>query len=1145
MKPYRIYDVRKEKLFLPFVFLPKWEREYEEFLSEYDPETGFLMTKTKTRNRQKNEEQEVYFLYLGAKHYRLDFFQQRYRDVAFAIRSCDGISQKNTITIAAEAIRIIGIPKDFFFMSSDWQSFWENHKGSDLFPTYVPNFSTETIKTTSEDPAELIASAQKMSHFLENSPFFGGSSMATAPSVFFRSRALVDVFLEEKKSRKEIEVEPDPLWQFLLETSEKKKEFESNFLIEWQYLSFDRKGKVDDAHLCEFTIAAPDQTIRQNEARFEAFRKEIGIAKEDSDSSIETLRESYLNKLGSGTMIEIPLNRAPDKSGKQPMLFGSVVRFEFPGITAAEGEEVKLPEDYFEKNEHFSIPWKMIVSFKDDSDATLKEISASGTLCERVSTDYQNYKSALGVMVNRIADLSWKSAEDIIIRQNLSPFEVKPEEDFVSKRLNPNQKEAISLALSAPDFCLIQGPPGSGKTTIITEMVRKFVNRGERVLVCSKGNLAVDNVLEKWIEENKMRPDSHLCVRLGQNFKLPFLKDYTPAKVTERVQEKAYNKTREERDQLSQKVEDKIRFLEENREKIEAFSEFCTFVFDLTETLLLLLQSYQNAPSYLNWMSSVLSEKTSLASSAYSIVYNQVFLPVCRALFSSEVPSEKTVKEFDEGLDRVFQIAQTLKAPAEYDFIARLFAKNWIALWNQNEAALLSKIGIVLAKNEKETEWKSISNPALLLLSLPDFGKTPDPFAVLRFARTLPEEISRFSDREILKIERIRTVLNDWLQELGSGVSTPLERTVVLDSIPVIGSTCMGIMSDNDFKGVKYDVVIVDEAGQIPIFDLMVPLIKAKKVVLIGDHLQLPPMNEDEFLDYLDKTEYLETEEGEKKEILRKIGEWYNVSLFEKLYRTASLNPAKKMLDTQYRMHPDICQFISKSFYNGEYKAHDSTKNRILRIAGFDQPIYFYDTCTLPEKARAETYHNPGYSNTVEAEKISDILVKILLAIREGNYEGENLVLRDKATDEIIGYDIGVISGYKKQVKAISNLTQKKLEAYMSPEEADLHMSRFMISSVDSFQGRDNQIILFSMTRSNPEGKIGFLKDVRRLNVAMTRAKSLLIMVGDSATLTACPASCAHDASQKVADLYRALILHCNQKHYYHPMKGEESDGQT
>ena len=92
---------------------------------------------------------------------------------------------------------------------------------------------------------------------------------------------------------------------------------------------------------------------------------------------------------------------------------------------------------------------------------------------------------------------------------------------------------------------------------------------------------------------------------------------------------------------------------------------------------------------------------------------------------------------------------------------------------------------------------------------------------------------------------------------------------------------------------------------------------------------------------------------------------------------------------------------------------------------------------------------------------------------------------------------------------------------------------------MDSFQGRDNEIILFSMTRSNQKGKIGFLKDVRRLNVAMTRAKSMLIMVGDSTTLLSCQQACEHDKTITAASVYEKLVKYCKENHYYHKVKGE------
>jgi len=257
--------------------------------------------------------------------------------------------------------------------------------------------------------------------------------------------------------------------------------------------------------------------------------------------------------------------------------------------------------------------------------------------------------------------------------------------------------------------------------------------------------------------------------------------------------------------------------------------------------------------------------------------------------------------------------------------------------------------------------------------------------------------------------------------------------------------------------------------------------------------------------------------------------------LFEKLYNSSSLDGVKTMINKQYRMNPKIADFISKEFYNGEYYSGIKEEDRIIDIAGKNKPIYFYDTANLPEEERFETVSNTGFCNEIEAELCSNLLVELITAIESGKYTiRKNATLKpwDKVEQEF-KYDIGVITGYGKQVELIKEKTFNKIKEAMQGKDPEAIMKRFMISTVDSFQGRDNEIILFSMTRSNEKGTIGFLRDVRRLNVAMTRAKSMLIMFGDSTTLTKSYAAAEHNKDKKAAHYYKQLVKYCKDNDFY------------
>ena len=186
-----------------------------------------------------------------------------------------------------------------------------------------------------------------------------------------------------------------------------------------------------------------------------------------------------------------------------------------------------------------------------------------------------------------------------------------------------------------------------------------------------------------------------------------------------------------------------------------------------------------------------------------------------------------------------------------------------------------------------------------------------------------------------------------------------------------------------------------------------------------------------------------------------------------------------EMLTIQYRMHQDIMSFSSDYFYNSELVAHESVKNTLL--SDDVSPVSFIDTagCGFNEKQDPETLSRNN-------EEEGDLLLKIL----------ENLI--EQFGKENWNASIGIITPYRAQVEYLTKMVDQSV--LLS------ELSQFItINTVDAFQGQERDVIAISFVRSNPEGEVGFLADIRRTNVAMTRAKKKLIMVGDSATLGSHP----------------------------------------
>ncbi len=244
----------------------------------------------------------------------------------------------------------------------------------------------------------------------------------------------------------------------------------------------------------------------------------------------------------------------------------------------------------------------------------------------------------------------------------------------------------------------------------------------------------------------------------------------------------------------------------------------------------------------------------------------------------------------------------------------------------------------------------------------------------------------------------------------------------------------------------NFDVAVIDEAAQATIPSVLIPISKAKRFILAGDHKQLPP-----------------TILSNRAKILER-------TLFEILIERYPENSS--MLDVQYRMNERLAEFPSREFYDGHVKTAESVKNITLRDLGIDDDtvLEFIDTKALKLKEERRKRGETSIYNPVEAEIIARTVEGFLK----------------------MGVDprwIGVITPYD---------AQKDLLRRLLPEDIE-------VNTVDGYQGREKEIIVISFVRSNRAGRLGFLEDLRRLNVALTRAKRRLTMVGDSGTLSRHP----------------------------------------
>lgn len=457
----------------------------------------------------------------------------------------------------------------------------------------------------------------------------------------------------------------------------------------------------------------------------------------------------------------------------------------------------------------------------------------------------------------RLAEL-----RDVLLARREAAFQPEQDEPALHAGLNESQRAAVRFALSSSDVALIHGPPGTGKTTTLVELIRREVRRGHRVLVCAPSNTAVDNLLEKLLERGEDP------VRLGH-----------PARVT----------------------------------------------------------------------------------------------PALRA----------------HTLD--------LRVEEHPDFLlARKMMKEALRLFREADRRTRAKPAPG-ARQEARREAKSL---------LADARKWEDKAA-----------------------------------------------TNILDHARILCATTTGLDASM-LGGRRFDLAVIDEACQSTEPGSWIPLLRCDRVVLAGDHCQLPPT-----------VVSREAAAG-----------GFDRSLFERVI--ADLGPEiARRLTVQYRMHHSIMEFSSREFYDGELTADATVRDHLLsELPGVlatpvtQTPIDFIDTAGASFDEEVE----PDGESRQNHREAALVCVKVQHLLDAG----------------VSPSDIAVIAPYAAQVRRLREL---------------LPLPALEIDSVDGFQGREKEAVVISLVRSNPKAEIGFLADVRRMNVALTRARRKLVVIGDSATISAHP----------------------------------------
>jgi superfamily I DNA and/or RNA helicase len=310
-------------------------------------------------------------------------------------------------------------------------------------------------------------------------------------------------------------------------------------------------------------------------------------------------------------------------------------------------------------------------------------------------------------------------------------------------------------------------------------------------------------------------------------------------------------------------------------------------------------------------------------------------------------------------------------------------------------------------------------------------------------------------ERKIFKQEARE--LKKWAFELEERLTEE-----ILHSTQIIAATLIGV-SQHTLKSIKFKTVFIDEASQCAEAECWNAILKADRVILAGDHMQLPPT--------IKSTE------------AKALG--MDITLLDRM-KDVILHAS--LLKVQYRMNDKILGFSNKEFYNDQLLSDISVANH--HLLNDSTPLCFIDTagCGFEEVSNSE---NKSLSNPGE---YSIVLNHLLMHI-----------------DDYANVSIGIISPYAEQVRFI----QQQIN-----EDSRLKHLDIEVNSIDGFQGQEKELIYISLVRSNERSELGFLKDQRRLNVAMTRAQKKLVIVGDSGTLV-------------TFKLFEDLVNYVESKGYY------------
>lgn len=685
---------------------------------------------------------------------------------------------------------------------------------------------------------------------------------------------------------------------------------------------------------------------------------------------------------------------------------------------------------------------------------------------------YKAIYAKTNVTSNLIMKLSQPDVVDTKLGRDKEPLSSEVVYKMFGKQVDvkENYRTAMKIALNTPDIALIQGPPGCGKTTLIKGIIARLNQDGKntKILVSSEQHEALYNVVEK-LSNNTLIP--------------PFVS--------------SVRKSDELTDEDNEKMERNIQLFQQ---------EFIKLCDDL-------LRQNKTGGDYSSFITKIVYLVNQIRESNYSANKIREIIGDLRLTLIGYGYMTAVASEFDKLNESLIRYTSRSRNVSDDDPILNIL-KNKINAQRLKVDVYLDDDGEfqlreLQNKLKKHGYDQYLMDPGLFnimtSLDVDTIRRRFDSYIEYvdnlrdKFINTSKNEIEIERDdykeltenlyKKILEVSKshklnffdIVTDLKYRLNDLDNAAE------VVKIYTSVLGSTCAQAERSKDFTSLeegKYNYVIIDEAARANPLDLMIPIMLGINVILVGDHKQLPHYIESDFKNKFEANSAKYS--NYSKDLLSKSLFAVLYENLQKAYEEGRIKYKRTIqLDTQFRMHPQIGDYISKEFYDGSIINGEGTENKVndYKVFSPNQHVAWLNVSPYKNNNGPDQKDDRGTSYV----RISEVK-RIISFIKELVAKNPGRLL-----------DIGIISYYDGQVKLLKKAIKENFPNNIS--------ENIEIGTVDSFQGKEFDITIVSCVRSNnyPDASrsLGFIhRSDSRINVSLSRSKRLLVVVGDSETFS-------------------------------------------